>query len=155
MNTTDDLTDYQKLMLEYDDAIDEYAKRAADSARLAQSHGSAVEGMKQALLKVHPMVDASKQANEIMKNAWKEEQNTLLAEMKENYDEKVEEEKEKAEEAKEKNEELHSDSKEKTQGEELQAVFAAVTEAEQQQNAKKNGLMLEEDVKGIEVDESV
>lgn len=155
LNKTDDLTDYQKLMLEYDDAIDEYTKRAEDSERLAQAHGGAVESMKQALLKVHPMVDASKQANEIIKNALKEEQSTLLAEMKENYDEKVEEEKEKAEEAKEKNEELHNDSKEETPGEELQAILEAATEVELQRNSKKNNLLLEDDLKGIEVDESV
>ena len=155
LNKTDDLTDYQKLMLEYDDAIDEYTKRAEDSERLAQAHGGAVESMKQALLKVHPMVDASKQANEIIQNALKEEQSTLLAEMKENYDEKVEEEKEKAEEAKEKNEELHNDTKEETPGEELQAILEAATDVELQRNSKKNKLLLEEDLKGIEVDESV
>lgn len=155
LNKTDDLTDYQKLMLEYDDAIDEYTKRAEDSERLAQAHGGAVESMKQALLKVHPMVDASKQANEIIQNALKEEQSTLLAEMKENYDEKVEEEKEKAEEAKEKNQELHNDSKEETPGEELQAILEAATDVELQRNSNKNKLLLEEDLKGIEVDESV
>lgn len=155
LNKTDDLTDYQKLMLEYDDAIDEYTKRAEASERLAQAHGGAVESMKQALLKVHPMIDASKQANEIIQNALKEEQSTLLAEMKENYDEKVEEEKEKAEEAKEKNEELHNDSKEETPGEELQAILEAATDVELQRNSKKNKLLLEEDLKGIEVDENV
>ncbi len=155
LNKTDDLTDYQKLMLEYDDAIDEYTKRAEDSERLAQAHGGAVESMKQALLKVHPMVDASKQANEIIQNALKEEQSTLLAEMKENYDEKVQEEKEKAEEAKEKNQELHNDSKEETPGEELQAILEAATDVELQRNSNKNKLLLEEDLKGIEVDESV
>lgn len=155
LNKRDDLTDYQKLMLEYDDAIDEYTKRAEDSERLAQAHGGAVESMKQALLKVHPMVDASKQANEIIQNALKEEQSTLLAEMKENYDEKVQEEKEKAEEAKEKNEELHNASKEETPGEELQAILEAATDVELQRNSNKNKLLLEEDLKGIEVDESV
>lgn len=155
LNKTDDLTDYQKLMLEYDDAIDEYTKWAEVSERLAQAHGGAVESMKQALLKVHPMIDASKQANEIIQNALKEEQSTLLAEMKENYDEKVEEEKEKAEEAKEKNEELHNDSKEETPGEELQAILEAATDVELQRNSKKNILLLEEDLKGIEVDENV
>ncbi len=154
LRKTDDLTDYQKLMLEYDDAMDEYKKRAEDSARLAEAHGSAVEGMKQALLKVHPMVDASKKANEIIQEALKEEQNTLMDEMKENYDKKVEEEKEKAEEAKEKSEELHNASEEETPGEELQSILEAVADAEQRQNSKKT-LLLEEDLKGIEVDETV
>lgn len=154
LRKTDDLTDYQKLMLEYDDAMDEYKKRAEDSARLAEAHGSAVEGMKQALLKVHPMVDASKKANEIIQEALKEEQNTLMDEMKENYDKKVEEEKEKAEEAKEKSEELHNTSEEETPGEELQSILEAVADAEQRQNSKKT-LLLEEDLKGIEVDETV
>lgn len=154
LRKTDDLTDYQKVMLEYDDAMDEYKKRAEDSARLAEAHGSAVEGMKQALLKVHPMVDASKKANEIIQEALKEEQNTLMDEMKENYDKKVEEEKEKAEEAKEKSEELHNTSEEETPGEELQSILEAVADAEQRQNSKKT-LLLEEDLKGIEVDETV
>lgn len=154
LRKTDDLTDYQKLMLEYDDAMDEYKKRAEDLARLAEAHGSAVEGMKQALLKVHPMVDASKKANEIIQEALKEEQNTLMDEMKENYDKKVEEEKEKAEEAKEKSEELHNTSEEETPGEELQSILEAVADAEQRQNSKKT-LLLEEDLKGIEVDETV
>lgn len=155
LNRTDDLTDYQKLMLEYDDAMDEYTKRAESSERLAQAHGSAVESMKQALLEVHPMVDASKEAYEIIQNALKEEQSTLLAEMKENYDEKVEEEKEKAEEAKEKKEELHNNSQEETSGEQLQAILEAATDVELQRTSKKNNLLLEEDLKGIEVDESV
>ena len=155
LNKTDDLTDYQKLMLEYDDAIDEYTKRAEDSERLAQAYGNAVNSMKQALLEGHPMVDASKEANEMIKNALKEEQSTLLAEMKENYDEKVEEEKEEAEEAREKKEELHNDSKEETPGEQLEAILEAATDVERQRTSKKNNLLLEEDLKGIEVDESV
>lgn len=154
LNNTDDLTDYQKLMLEYDDAMAEYKKRAEDSARLAEAHGNAVEGMKQALLKVHPMVDASKQANELIQEALKEEQSNLMSEMKDNYDEKVAEEKEQAEEAKQKSEELHNTSKEDSTGEEMQRVLEAVTEVEQQKSSKKN-LLLDEDLKGIEVDETV
>lgn len=152
LGETDDLTDYQKLMLEYDDAIDEYTRRAEESVKLAAAHGSAVEAMKQALLKVHPMVDASKKANELIQEALKEEQNTLVAEMKENYDKKVEEEK--AEEVREKSEELHNTSEEETPGKELQGILEAVVDAEQQQNSKKT-LLLEEDLKGIEVDETV
>jgi hypothetical protein len=152
---TDDLTDYQKLVLEYDDALDELKKRAENSERLAQAHGNAVEGMKQALLQVHPMVDASKEANEIIKNALKEEQSALVSEMKENYDQKTEEAKEEAEEIKEKNEELHNTSEETETDKEMQAILEASTEVDLQKNLKKNNVLLEEDLKGIEVDESV
>lgn len=155
LHKTDDLTDYQKLMLEYDDALDELKKRAENSERLAQAHGNAVEGMKQALLQVHPMVDASKQANEIIKEALKEEQSTLMDEMKETYDQKTEEAKEEAKEAKEKNEQLHNTSEETKTGKEMQAILEASTEVDLQNNLKKSNVLLEEDLKGIEVDESV
>ena len=155
LHKTDDLTDYQKLMLEYDDALDELKKRAENSERLAQAHGNAVEGMKQALLQVHPMVDASKQANEIIKEALKEEQSTLMEEMKETYDQKTEEAKKEAEEAKEKNEKLHNTSEETKTGKEMQAILEASTEVDLQNNLKKSNVLLEEDLKGIEVDESV
>lgn len=127
LGKTDDLTDYQKQVLEYDDAIDEYTRRAENSSKTAASHQSAVESMKQALLQVHPMVDASKQANEMIQDALKEEQNTLMAEMKENYDEKVEEEKQEQQE---------------------ESVI------EQQANLEKK-VLLSEELKGIEVDEIV
>lgn len=128
LGNADDLTDYQKQMLEYDDAMDEYTRRSEDSSKLAKSHQSAVENMKQALLQVHPMVDASKQANEIIQDALKEEQNTLMAEMKENYDEKIEEEKQEQQEEE--------------------------TVIEQQANLEKK-VLLNEELKGIEVDEIV
>lgn len=155
LTKTDDLTDYQKLMLEYDDAIDEFQKRAEDSERLSNAHGKAVEAMKMALLEVHPMVDASKQANEMIKTALKEEQDSLRAEMKENYDEKVAEEKDKAEEAKEKQEEKQNVQEENSGDKEMQAILEAATEVDTQKNAKKNKKLLGEDLKGIEVDESV
>ncbi|MBQ2800189.1 MAG: hypothetical protein IJF03_02240 [Lachnospiraceae bacterium] len=155
LNNTENLTDYQKLMLEYDDALDELKKRAEQSDSMAQAHGNAVEGMKQALLKVHPMVDASKQANEIIKEALEEEQQTLIEEMKENYDKKTEEAKKEAEEAKEKNEQLHHTSDETKTEKKMQAILEASTEVDLQNNLKKNNVLLEEDLKGIEVDESV
>ncbi len=150
----DDSEEQKTRMLEYDDALEELKKRAEDSERLAQAHGNAVEGMKQALLQVHPMVDASKQANEIIKEALKEEQSTLTEEMKEKYDQKTEEAKQEAKEAKEKSEELHNTS-EGNVNKDMKELLEVSADIDLQKNVQKNNILLEEDLKGIEVDETV
>lgn len=154
LSSGEELTDYQKLMLEYDDAIDEYKMRAEKAELNAQSHGAAVESMKQALLQVHPMADASKEANEMILSALKEEQNALVEEMKENYDEKIEEEKEKAEEAKEEREALQ-ETKEEKSNKEMEDLLEMSADISMNQNTMKQKGLLEEDLKGIEVDEIV
>ena len=154
LSNREDLTDYQKLMLEYDDAIDEFKSRAEKAGLNAQAHGMVVESMKRALLQVHPMVDASKEANEMILSALREEQSTLVAEMKENYDAKVEEEKEKAEEIKEEREELQ-EIKENNSNEVMEELLEVSTDISIEQNILKQKGLLEEDLKGIEVDEIV
>ena len=154
LSNREDLTDYQKLMLEYDDAIDEFKTRAEKAGLNAQAHGTAVESMKQALLQVHPMADASKAANEMILSALKEEQSRLVAEMKENYDAKVEEEKEKAEEVRAEREELQ-EAKEDNSNEVMEKLLEISTDISMEQNVLKQKGLLEEDLKGIEVDELV
>lgn len=155
LNDTENLTDYQKLILEYDNAIDEFQKRAQQSQQNALAHGAAADSMKQALLKVHPMVDASQQANEIIMSALKEEQSALFEEMKENYDQKVEREKEEAEEAKEKREEIYGTEEESSSDETMDGLLEISNDIAMDGEALKKKLLLEEDLKGIEVDETV
>lgn len=155
LDDTESLTDYQKLILEYDDAIDEFKDRAEKAQQNAMAHGAAADGMKQALLQVQPMVDASKQAKEMILSALKEEQSALLEEMKEKYDEKAVQEKEEAKEAQEKREELYGTEEKSSSEETMDGLLEASNHLAMDGEALKKKLLLEEDLKGIEVDEIV
>ena len=105
------LTEYQKAALEYHGMELTYRERIRDANNSITGEHMMVEGIQLAKLKTHPMVDAGKASDKLIKNASKEAIGSMLNEAKENIDDKIEEEKDKAEEIKEKEKE----EKEKTE----------------------------------------
>ena len=95
------LTNYQKDMLELDGQEEVYQRLASQKESAFKSISGSLADMQIERLKKHPMVDSTKQADEIMEAANKD----LYAESKDHIDEKMEEAKEKAEEKAEKKEE--------------------------------------------------
>lgn len=149
---TDDLTDYQKSAIQYMEAIDEYGKRANRSRQMASAHQRAAEDMKLELLKVHPMVDANKEAKAIVDAALREEQLGLIGEAKEKYDEKMEEQKEQGEKINERSQELHGTEETKEQ-KQMKNLLELAENKELQEAVEEKSILLKEDLKGIEVDE--
>ncbi|MDE6314457.1 MAG: hypothetical protein K2M46_12750 [Lachnospiraceae bacterium] len=149
---TDDLTDYQKSAIQYMEAIDEYGKRANRSRQMASAHQQAAEDMKLELLKVHPMVDANKEAKAIVDDALREEQLGLIDEAKEKYDEKMEEQKEQGENINERSKELHGTEETKEQ-KQMKNLLELAENKELQEAVEEKSILLKEDLKGIEVDE--
>ncbi len=99
------LTNYQKDMLELDGQEEVYQRLASQKESAFKSISGSLADMQIERLKKHPMVDSTKQADEIMEAANKELVGDLYAEAKDHIDEKMEEAKEKAEEKAEKKEE--------------------------------------------------
>lgn len=99
------LTNYQKDMLELDGQEEVYKRLASQKESAFKSISGSITDMQIERLKTHPMVDSTKQADEIMEAANKELVGDLYAEAKDHIDEKMEEAQEKAEEKAEKKEE--------------------------------------------------
>lgn len=99
------LTNYQKDMLELDDREDLYRQRASQKEAASKAISSTISDIQIERLKTHEMVDASKEADEIMEQANKELIGDLYNEAKDHIDEKMEEIQEKAEEEKDKEKE--------------------------------------------------
>lgn len=153
-------TEYQSAMLEYDD-IQEYWQGLVDENRKTIiENNKSVRGIKEELLKVHPMVDADKRADAIMDAAAKEVMGMLIQEgidhadeLKKETEEKIEEkreEEEKAEKLKENQEKSESNKNRDT----LQDEISDKIKYELERILKEDNL-LAEDFKGIDVDELV
>jgi len=102
---------------------------------------AAIRSIKQESLKHHGMVDATKAAEETMKNASKEIVGMLMNESKENVDEKIEETVEKAEEAKEEKTEQEEEMKESQleREKEVQEVEERLEELRKQRERRAAG----------------
>lgn len=158
------LTDYQKEALHYKGMIDEYKDRYDKALDQRKGINSSIENVKQARLKTHPMVDAQREAAEIIKNASKEVINGLMGEAKDKIDEDMEAAKEKQEElaAKKKEEEERTESAKNpdeqtaVDKETMKEVSSAqdTLDRELKQIIKMNEL-LEEDLKGAVVDQAL
>lgn len=99
------LTNYQKDMLELDGQEEVYRQLASQKESAFKSISGSITDIQLERLKTHPVVDSTKQADEIMEAANKELIGDLYAEAKDHIDEKMEEAKEKAEEKAEEKEE--------------------------------------------------
>lgn len=93
--------DYEAYMKDLNEMEGYWRGEMANGQAMVSDSTSAIKSIKQEALKHHGMVDATKAAEETMKNASKEIVGMLLNESKESVDEKIEETVEKAEEAKE------------------------------------------------------
>lgn len=156
--------EYEKISAEYDEMEAIWMRRIESYQGGVKAENQAVEGIKLELLKSHPMVDASKAAESIIQAASKEAVGMFYDQVKENLDELQKENEEKVKELKEKKEEEEQrteDSKDDKSlvpehAEEIQK--AAQTQDTVRQQIKKvleEELVLGEDLKGLEVDESL
>lgn len=76
------LTEYQKVALEYTSAIKILNKRATAAIDGAINESGTITAIKLELLKTHPMIDAKKEAEAMLKQADEEIQQLLLEEIK-------------------------------------------------------------------------
>lgn len=163
------LTEYQTTALEYEKAIIEFSTRAKDAINNVSYQNRIAAALKIEQGKLHTQVDAQKTADDIMKQATKEIAGMLLDEGKDLVDDKIEENKEKAEKRAEKEAELEK-LKEKNDLAKNEAIIGQtstqlgnIADADSAKNkfqaeirimiAKQK--MLEEDIKGLEVDQQI
>lgn len=150
------LTDYQKEALKYDAMQNLWKERAANAANGIVGINMSISSIKLELLKYHPMVDAQKEAMKIIEEAIKEVLGTLTQQSKETIDDKMEENKEKIEESQKEQEQKDSES-----GNLKTNSLPASDQTDQLQlldelkkfSAEQN--LLDDDLKGIKVDEQV
>ena len=113
-------------LIEFAKAEGELTKDMILAKEEAKARNMAVEDIMVERLKSHGMVDAQKEADDIMEAASKEILNEIVDEAKDQVDEKLEEEKEKAEELKEKKEEEQEKLEEKKETPEQTALSETV-----------------------------
>lgn len=170
------LTDYQKDMLECDEAEDKYREILSNSRRDIEVEKATIEATKKALLKVSPMVDARREADEIMENAYKEQIGALfqevvdkidedMAEMKEAIDENREEAlEEKIQREKMKKEEAEREAAREEMQDTILSAASPVLSSNQQaieqlqadiKSLIQDQIVLDVDMKGLRVNEQI
>lgn len=163
------LTDYQTRVLDMHEGAVNYMVRSDKLDLEIEQEYKIVSGIKLERLKSTPMLDARKEAEQIMEEAGKEILGMLFEEGKEHIDEEQKEEKEKAEEIKEKKEEqeelIEKRKEEKKDAEELteeileganNASGKSIEEIKQEvKDIVSEMKLIEEDIKGAKVDESL
>lgn len=162
------LTEYQTAAFEYEKAILEFNSRAKDAIDSAINKNRVAEKLKIEQGKLYVQVDAQKAADDIMEQASKEILGMILDEGKDLVDDKIEENKEEVEKRAEKEaekervKEKNEPTKEAVIGQnvsqlgniaEADGVINKVQEELRNMVAKQK--MLEEDVKGLEVDQQI
>ena len=170
-------TEYQERMLEYDETQGYYKSLLSDNKeKILQADGE-IKGIKSARLKSRGMIDAKKEADDILKASSKEIIGMLMDESKDHVDKEIEEEKEKAQEAKEKKEEeeaktgtwhkigraVQQECRENSAAKKETSQLENIQQGSSEQNkfemeVKKlleKQKLLEEDLKGVGVDKQV
>ncbi|MBR6637637.1 MAG: hypothetical protein IKK96_02120 [Lachnospiraceae bacterium] len=100
------ITDYQQQMLDLDKLQKHWQGEIDKNIELIKEENAIISGVKLERLKLHEMVDAKKQSEDVLKAASASIIGELITEAKEHVDEEIAEDKEKAEAAEEKDEEL-------------------------------------------------
>lgn len=163
------LTDYQTELLEMHEGTVIYMVQSNELDLEIEQENKIISGIRRERLKHDPMVGAQKEAEQIMESAGKEILGMLFDEGKEHIDEEQKEEQEKAQEAKEKKEEqeelIEKRKEEKEDAEELTEEILEGTKSmsgktieEVKQEVKDivaKMKLVEEDIKGAKVDESL
>lgn len=168
---SDGLTEYQQRSMEMKEFCGYYETQIYDMDMQIKEEEAVIRGTKLERLKSSPMVKAEKQADAILEAAGKDVIDMLMEEAKEHIDEEMEEKKEAAKEAAEKKEvaeEKLKKAKEEREKEEALtelltnpameiAENGALKSDVQDEVAKmlNKMMLLEEDVKGAAVDESL
>lgn len=164
------VTDYQEAMLLVDEEEKMYRGTIRDNQKEIVEANATVDATKKALLKTHPMVDAKKEADEIIKTALDEQIGALYQEGVEKIDkdmeelqEKIKEKQQKDLEEKIKREKLDKEEAEKERADkeaqekalltkEPVTTYNQQTSASVQNNVKsliKNQIALDVDLKGL------
>ena len=166
------LTEYQKLALDADDEIHNAHIEIDQDKQMVEAYNSAIRGIKLESLKDQSMVKAQKGKDEIMQAAAKDVISSIVQEAVQHIDEEIEETREEAEEKAEKQAEekekaakREEEKKEKEilEGEaKLERLNSQSVSADQQgqvnteiQNILNKLSLLEEDIKGIEVNKQL
>lgn len=152
----EELTDYQKAALSYNDTITDLKKQIEETEVKNIILNDDIYDAKMAELKNQNMLNANAAADEIMAASSKDIIGMIVQDAKENIDEKAEEEKEKAEKAAEEKEELQEkiDAAKEYRTEQEALVEEAREERKEQEEMLENALKsneLEADVKNAEV----
>lgn len=172
------LEEYQSLASEYDKRAAEYQKRVEDTKYLINEEAKVISGIEKERLKSDPMVKADKKATDILEEAGKEIIGMVLDDTKEKIDKDMKEQKENMEEEakKEEEEKLRLEAlkaeKEEKEGKNRkdnpsidnvmntqllnQINDASVSQDKLQTDIKtmlNTQVVLDEDLKGMEVDE--
>ncbi len=158
LNSDEYITELSNL----DKAEDEWTARVQSAKSQKAEESATISAIHQALLKADPMVKATKAADKIMEKANDEIVDELVNQAKEDIDEKLEEEIEEVKKAKEEKEE-----EEKTQVERENSEVNDATEVIQTADATHDKIqseiknliraqqLIEEDLKGLEVDQQL
>lgn len=163
------LTEYQSRQLELDEAKAPYQQTIDKNDKLIEQANRTLEGIRLERLKKDPMVKAQKQAKEVLDAARDEIIGMVVEEGRDHIDEEAEEreeEGEKLEEEREKKEEFIEKQKEKREEEEELLEKLPVTEMltlderktdtqQELQELLNKMKLLEEDIKGAAVDETL
>lgn len=141
-----DLTEYNEKVKELNDLKNEYSKQVEKGKLSVKAMTESITDAKIDRLKSQDMLDSKEAADTIIEAAEKDIVSMAVLEGKEHIDEKAEEAKEKTEEAKEKAEEAkEEEAKEKAEDN--------VTKAQEEiQKLMDINNMIDEDIKGIEID---
>jgi hypothetical protein len=144
------LTEYQKTALRYDAMEEIWKQRVEEAQNGITSETRTITAINVARLKTHPMVDAQKEAAAIIEEASKEVIGIIVQQTKENVDEEQEK---KIEEA-QKQQEAANQAKDKKSNPVEEEILQEQLLMDLKSIADKQK-MLEEDIKGIVVDEQV
>ena len=165
----EELTEYQKRALALDDVASYYRNQIADNNGKVQENSDTVEAIRKERLKSHTMVDAQKEAEEVMDAARDTAVGLVMEEAKEHLDEEqekreeqaeaIEEKKKEQEEIQEKRDEREKELEELIKDmpvEEAASLDQTMEEVKQQIQKVLNEVNLAaEDIKGAKVDAMV
>lgn len=162
------LTEYQTRSLEMKNGGGLYEDEIAEAEKVMRTETAAITSIKLERLKSDPMVEAQKNAKEIIDAARDEIIGMLIDEGKDHIDEEMEEKKEAAEKAEEKKEEQEEKTEKKKEKENQEEQFREQIKASTELMTKSDELLddvqrkvkkildemklLEEDLKGAAVD---
>ncbi|MDF2820649.1 MAG: hypothetical protein K0R15_1090 [Clostridiales bacterium] len=153
------LTDYQKKALEFDSMEDIWKERANSAIQGITNESRTIVSIKLAQLKTQPMTDAQKEAAKIMEAANKEIIGMLVQQTKEHVDEEIEKNEEKAEEKLEKQENSVNQGEKKDQIDNTDQFQKLAKQQDEilleLKYILQKEIIIEDDVKGIIIDEQV
>lgn len=157
------ISDYQREMLELDEREEIDREKISKNENNMKEIRSALIDTQIERLKTHPMVDASKEAEEILQAANKEIYGELINEGRKHIEEKIEEDKKKAEERAEKKEEEEKKEAKREERKELQEEMiekASYNSSKSKMDKEMEEILddlklIKEDLKGAAVDENI